>query len=68
MKGVVKVFPLEYIGEFNEKAVQQDHNKFKKDEMNIWTKAKVLEIGAWYLLPVFYILFTVAYFPTYMFL
>ena len=66
-----KIIPLE-ICELTKEVkimVGEDEKKKSKEEekkaSTCWTRAKLLEMIAWYLIPVIYILFTVAYFIIY---
>ena len=71
MNSTVKIIPLEFLGA-NKEVVDIEENKqeIQKDvekTSTSLTRAKLLEMTAWYLVPGIYITFTITYFSIYMF-
>ena len=71
MNSTVKIIPLEFLGA-NKEVVDIEENKqeIQKDvekTSTSLTRAKLLEMTAWYLVPGIYITFTITYFTIYMF-
>ena len=70
-----KIIPMEILERTNEvktmKVGEVEKKMIKKEEKKdstISTKAKILKMIAWFLVPVIYILFTVTYFTIYIML
>ena len=70
-----KIIPVEILDGTNEakimKVGEDEKKKIKKEEKKAsaicLTRAKMLEMIAWYLVPAIYIIFTVAYFIIYLY-
>ena len=65
-----KIIPLEILDRTNEVRVRkigEDEKKNKEDkrDSNYLTKANMLKMIAWYLVPAIYIIFSVTYFTIY---
>ena len=71
MNSTVKIIPLEFPGAEKEDVdIEEKKQKIQKDEEKTstsWTRAKMLDMTAWYLVPGIYITFTITYFAIYMF-
>ena len=62
-----KITPLEILERNLEVKIMRigEDEKIKKEASNNWTKGKMLEMIAWYIVPAIYIIFTVTYFTLY---